>query len=72
MESGSPPKFGLFDENELNAPLVSSTHGIQGWEAWRAAVKAITAPSEEHLAELERAYKRACRQFELVHPKQQN
>ena len=42
---GMDQKFGLFDELELKDPLIPSSHGVKGWEAWRAATKAITSPT---------------------------
>ena len=61
---GVHQKFGLFDEGELDKPLVpSSEEAIKSWEAWHAAVVAITHPSQENLLELQRAYDRARHQF---------
>lgn len=64
---GLHQKFGLFDENELDKPLKpSSEENIKSWEAWRAAVKAVTKPNKENLLELQRSYERARHQFKTA------
>lgn len=64
---GLHQKFGLFDENELEKPLVpSSGENIKSWEAWRAAIKAILSPDEKNLLELQRAYEKARQQFHSI------
>lgn len=57
---GVNQKFGLFDEKELGQPLIAS-HGehVRSWEAWQAAVKAITSPDENNLQKLQLIYLKA-------------
>jgi beta-glucosidase len=61
---GMDTKFGLFDEKQLSAPLVPTIGGVSGWEAWKAATKAITSPSPESLQELQNVYEKAKMQFD--------
>lgn len=62
---GVNQKFGLFDEKDLDQPLVASGgQAIRGWEAWQAAVSAITKPNETNLLKLQLAYQTAKNQFE--------
>ena len=62
---GMDVKFGLFSEQELEEPLTPSKEGsIKGWEAWKAAVTALTNPTPEAIQKLERAYETAKSQFE--------
>jgi beta-glucosidase/6-phospho-beta-glucosidase/beta-galactosidase len=69
---GLHQKFGLFDEGELNKPLVSSSEGnIKSWEAWRSAVAAVLRPSKESMVELQRAYDQARHQFKDATSKSQ-
>ncbi len=67
---GVHQKFGLFDENELDKPLVpSSGEHIKSWEAWQAAVNAFIKPSKETVEKLQAAYERARHQFNSVKTK---
>lgn len=70
---GVSQKFGLFDEKDLNKALApSSGEAIRGWEAWQAAVAAITKPSEYSLLKLQQAYQKAKNQFNNHHAEQIN
>jgi len=60
---GMEQKFGLFDEKDLKEPLIASPEKVSGWEAWRAVAGAVTQPSVETLADLQKIYERAERQF---------
>ncbi len=63
---GMDQKFGLFGENELAVPLVPTPLGagtIKSWEAWQAAVRAVTQPTPRHLRELQLCYETAKAQF---------
>ena len=61
---GLHQKFGLFDENELDKPLVASAKGhIKSWEAWGAAVRALTQPNTQNLRRLQNCYLTAKEQF---------
>ncbi len=59
----SDQKFGLFDESELNTPLIRGTEGIKSWEVWQSAIGAIANPSEESLKKLQDCYETAQRQY---------
>lgn len=62
---GMDVKFGLFSEKELDEPLTPSKEGsIRGWEAWQAAVTALTNPNPETIQKLQRSYETAKKQFE--------
>jgi len=61
---GMDTKFGLFDEAQLDKPLTPVKGGVNGWEAWKAATKAITSPSQESLQELQNVYEKTKMQFE--------
>ncbi len=66
---GTYQKFGLFDEKELGAPLVPSNGShIRGWEAWQAAVQAMTQPTPEHLKSLQTCYVKSHLQFQDHRP----
>lgn len=61
---GVNQKFGLFDEEDLNEPLIPSTgRAIKSWEAWSAAARAFIDPTPELLQNLQVAYERARTQF---------
>jgi beta-glucosidase len=64
---GMDQKFGLFDESELSHPLVHGANGgVKSWEAWQAATRAITDPSEESLKHLQEVYEKAYQQYKEV------
>ena len=64
---GVHQKFGLFDEGELDKPLIASEgEGIKSWEAWEAGVNAFLRPSKESLSGLQKAYDRARHQFNSI------
>ncbi len=59
---GMDTKFGLFDEKDLDHPLVAGTEGIRSWEAWKAVTKALIKPTSESFAELQAMYEKAKKQ----------
>ncbi len=62
---GMQQKFGLFEESELSQPLVPSTgEKIKSWEVWSAATRTFLEPTRENLAEMQRLYELAKRQFQ--------
>jgi beta-glucosidase len=64
---GVHQKFGLFDEGELDNPLVPSEgEGVKSWEAWQAGVNAFLNPSKDSLSRLQSVYERARHQFHTV------
>lgn len=72
-DQGMGVKFGLFDERELDQPLVpSDPHGakIRSWEVWAAIIDAIRRPSEESRRILENCSQRAWIQARSAHEEQ--
>jgi beta-glucosidase len=60
---GMDQHFGLFNESELDTPLVPSSNGIRSWEAWGSAVQALHNSTPETLDKLETCYREAYAQY---------
>lgn len=63
-DQGMGPKFGLFDEADLNKPLTASVDGIRSWEAWKSAMQMVASPSQGSREHFERCYYRASQQHD--------
>jgi beta-glucosidase len=60
---GMSQKFGLFDEAELDKPLLESQTGISSWEVWQTAIATVRSPTRNGITRLQRCYERARRQY---------